>query len=258
MHPIAFQFGSLTVTWYGIFVAAGFLAGLWTAARRAPLTGVKPETVLDLGPWLIVGAIIGSRAWYVVMFWDEQFAGHPLMEVFTVWRGGLVFYGGLVGAVLGTVAFAILRKLTLWNLADVLAPSIALGYVFGRMGCLLNGCCYGKACSLPWAIRFPEAHDTHAQAVHPTQVYDSLLNLALYAGLAWLYRHKKFEGQVFACYLVGFAVLRFTVELFRGDYPLNQHYLGSWATPAQVVSLVTLAAGVWLLLALGRNPLKRA
>lgn len=257
MHPIAFQFGSLTITWYGVFVATAFLAGFWTASRRAPLSGFKAETVLDLGPWLILGAIIGARVWYVATFWEDQFAGKPLVELFTVWHGGLVFYGGLVGAVVATLSFCAVKRLPLWKLADVLAPSVALGYVFGRIGCLLNGCCYGRVCMRPWAIHFPQNHETYPYGVHPTQVYDSLLSLALYVSLAWLYRHKKFDGQVFAVYLVGYAVLRFVVELFRGDYPAYQHYLGNWATPAQVVSLLILLAGVGLLLGLRRFQLRQ-
>jgi len=237
-------------------VACGFLLGLWTAVRRAPLTGIKPETILDLGPWLIIGAIVGSRAWYVATFWNEQFAGKPFLDLFMVWRGGLIFYGGLVGAALGTVLFAALRKVPLWRMADALTPSIALGYMFGRIGCLLNGCCFGRACELPWAIHFPQHHETYPQGVHPTQLYDSLLNLGLFAALAWLYRRKKFDGQVFATYLLGFAVLRFTVELFRGDYPAYQRYLGHWATPAQVVSLAAFGAGVALWLVLRRGQLR--
>ena len=134
-------------------------------------------------------------------------------------------------------------------MADILAPSIALGCVFGRIGCLLNGCCYGRACNLPWAIRFPADNPLNPPTypVHPTQIYDSLLNLGLYAVLAWLYRRKKFDGQVFGVYLVCYAVLRSFVEMFRGDYPEYQHYLGGWATPAHLVSILILAAGLVLL-----------
>ncbi len=246
------------MTWYGVFVATAFLVGLWTASRRAPRSGIKSETILDFGPWLILGAVVGARVLYVTTFWHDQFAGKPWAELFTVWRGGLVFYGGLVGAVLTTLIFARVKKLPLWKVADVMAPSIALGYVFGRMGCLMNGCCYGRECTLPWAIHFPQGNETYPHGVHPTQIYDSLLNLAFYAGLAWLYRRKKFDGQVFGVYLVGYSVLRFVVELFRGDYPASQRYLGNWATPAQVVSLGIFAAGLVLLSLLSRCRMSRA
>jgi len=130
----------------------------------------------------------------------------------------------------------------------VLAPSIALGYVFGRAGCLMNGCCYGRPTDLPWAITFPGDHPTHGVPVHPTEIYDGGLNLIFYCFLAWLFRRRKFDGQVFAVYLVGYAVLRSVVEYFRGDYPV--HYFGGWATPAQVVSIVIVFGGLmlWLFL----------
>ena len=233
-------------------VALGFLAGLWTAGRRALRAGILSEQILDLGFWLVGGAIIGARALYVVSYWDEVFAGKPLTEIFKVWNGGLVYYGGLAGASLVCIFYTRARKLPLWKIADIMAPSIALGHVFGRIGCLLNGCCYGRACDLPWAIRFPQGHETHpvgalATPVHPTQVYESLLNLVLYAGLAWLFRRKKFDGQVFGAYLVGYALLRSLVELFRADYSEAHRYFGGWATPAHLVSIGILVAGLGLL-----------
>jgi len=248
VHPIAFQLGSLTITWYGVMVATGFLVGLWTASRRGLSSGIPAEKVLDLGPWLIGGTIVGARALYVISYWHEQFADRAWVEIFMVWRGGLVFYGGLIGATLAGLIYARKHSLPVWKLADVIAPSIALGSVFGRIGCLLNGCCYGRECSLPWAIHFPRGHQTFPHGVHPTEVYDSLLNLVLYLGLAWLYRHKKFQGEVFAVYLMGYAVFRSLVEMFRGDYP--QYYLGGWATPAQLVSMGILVVGaiLWFLL----------
>jgi len=253
VHPIAFQLGSLTIHWYGVMVALGFLAGLWTASRRGMLVGFAPDKTLDVGPWIIVGAIVGARVLYVISYWDEQFAGRPLAEVFMVWHGGLVYYGGLIGSCLAVIIYSRVQHMPLWKMADVLTPSVALGYACGRIGCLMNGCCYGRECHLPWAIRYPRPHETHppdgpAIPVHPTQIYDSLLSLALYAALAWLFRHKKYDGQVFVTYLLSYAALRSLVEFFRGDYP--QHYLGGWATPAHLVSMVTAAIGLILLFAL--------
>ena len=160
-------------------------------ARRHPA-----EKILDVGPWLIVGAIVGARALYAATYWDALvqeplFPRAPWTEIFMVQRGGLVYYGGLIGATLAGILYAWIKQLPLWKLADILAPSIALGYVFGRIGCLLNGCCYGRICNLPWAIHFPRGHETYPNGVHPTELYDALLNLLLYAALAWLYRRKN-------------------------------------------------------------------
>jgi phosphatidylglycerol:prolipoprotein diacylglycerol transferase len=244
VDKVAFQFGNFTIYWYGVFVALGFLVGLWTASRRGLAAGIAAEKIVDLGPWLILGTIVGARLLYVISYWQKDFAGAPIWEIFMIRKGGLVFYGGLIGAALSCILYARARRLPLWKVADALAPSIALGYFFGRFGCLLNGCCYGRVCQLPWAIHYPKDHETMGVGVHPTQIYDSLLNLALYAWLAWFHPRKTFDGQVFALYLMGYAVTRSFVEAFRGDYPVR--YLGGWATPAQLLSVGVLAAGLWL------------
>jgi phosphatidylglycerol:prolipoprotein diacylglycerol transferase len=256
VHKIAFQIGSLTIHWYGVLVALGFLAGLWTASRRGLKEGFARDKVFDAGVWLIVGTVIGARALYVISYWDKlmeapRFPSMPWTEIFMVQRGGLVFYGGLIGASLATILYVWKNKLPLWKFADTLAPSIALGYVPGRLGCLMNGCCYGKPTDLPWALHFPPGHETHGLGVHPTQIYDALLSLGLYLGLAWLFRRKKFDGQVFATYLLCYAVTRSIVELFRGDYPV-QHLSGG-ATPAHFVSIVIFIVGAVLYWMLSRR-----
>ncbi|HNQ90530.1 MAG TPA: prolipoprotein diacylglyceryl transferase [Verrucomicrobiota bacterium] len=256
MNPVAFSIGGLTIHWYGLLIVAGFLAGLWTASRRAPLEGLSGEAVADLTVWLMAGAIVGARLFHVVGYWRDEFAARPLWEIFAIRHGGLVFHGGLLGAALATVFYARRHKLPLWRLADVLAPSIALGQVLGRFGCFFEGCCYGQPTRLPWAVHYSMDHATLGAGVHPAPLYEAALNLALYGGLAWHFRHKRFAGQTFALYLVGYGLLRIGVEVFRGDYV--QRYLGGWATPGQLMSLVVLAAGLGLYRILGRNPSGRA
>lgn len=256
MHPIAFQLGSLKVHWYGVMMALAFVFGLWTASRRGLRDGIVPEKVLDIGPWVILGTIIGARTLHVVTYWKEEFANQPLSEIFMVQHGGLVFYGGLIGASLACIIYVRWKKIPLWKMADILAPSIALGYVFGRIGCFMNGCCFGKECHEPWAVHYPAGHETHpfnaaGIPVHPTQIYDSLLSLGLYLGLAWLYRRKKFDGQVFAAYLMCYAVTRSIVETFRGDY--TEIHLHGGLTPAHLISIGIMAAGIALFVILSRT-----
>lgn len=258
MHPIAFELGTFPIHWYGVMMTLAFFVGLWTASRRGRRDGISAEHVLDLGTWLLLGTIVGARALHVITYWREVYADKPWTEIFMIQHGGLVFYGGLIGAALACLIFCRLKKLPLWKVADALAPSIALGYVFGRIGCLLNGCCFGRVCHLPWAIRYPNESEVwrlHYQAgltglndwsapVHPTQIYDSLLNLVLYLGLAWLYRRKQFNGQVFAAYLMCYAITRSIVETFRGDYTAAHLHAG--LTPAHLVSIAIFAAGAGL------------
>ncbi len=244
MDSVAFSIGGFAIHWYGILAAAGFGVGLWTASRRAVrYSSLPPATVADLGPWLIVGGLVGARLWFVVSYWEQDFAGESLWQIFNVRGGGLVFYGGLVGAGLAGALFARLRRLPLWELGDVLAPSVALGHAFGRLGCLANGCCYGSPTALPWAVALPASASGVGMRVHPTQVYEALLLVGLSLFLAWHYRRRRFVGHTFSVYLLAYAVVRFAVEFLRGDYGTST-VMG--LKPGQAFSLVILAAGVSL------------
>lgn len=244
VHKVAFQLGDFPIYWFGILIAIGFFAGLWSASRRAAQAGLQSEAIVDLGPWLVGGALVGARALYVISYWNEQFASRPLSEVFMIRQGGMVYYGGFMGATLVGILFLKYRGIPLWKAGDVLAPSIPLGQTFGRLGCLMNGCCFGRSCELPWAIHYPGDHPSFGAGVHPTPIYESMLCLGLYGALALLHRRKKFDGQVFACYLIGYALLRALVECFRGDYPVK--YGGGLLTPAHMVSAGVLAVGAIL------------
>ena len=262
MHPIAFYFGALPIRWYGVMMALAFLAGLWTATLRAKREKIPGETIADVTLWLMAGGIIGARFVYVTTYWREQFASQPISEIFKIYHGGLVYYGGFIGATVAAIIYVRWKKMAFWKIADVLAPSIALGSMFGRIGCLLNGCCYGRPTDLPWAITFTnsKANDLSGTPLgiplHPTEIYDALLNLVLYIFLAWLFRRKKFDGQVFATYLLCYAVTRSVVECFRGDYNPEFHlHLG--LTPAQWISVPIFVAGLALAAVLSRREPKR-
>ena len=256
MHPILFHLGSFPVHSYGVMIALAFLFGLWTATLRARREKIPGEVIADVTLWLMVGGILGARAVYVATYWREEFADQPLSEIFMIQHGGLVYYGGLIGAMIGGMIYIRWKKLPLWKIADVLAPSCALGNVFGRIGCLLNGCCYGRACSLPWAISFPAGNPLGSPTypVHPTQIYDALLNFGVYLFLAWLFRRKKFDGQIFATYLLCYAVTRSFVEYFRGDYTNLHYHLG--LTPAQWISVPIFVTGLALAAVLSRREAK--
>ena len=204
MQPDAFQIGSLTVHWYGVFVALGFLTGLWNASRRATKVGIEPEKVFDVGTWLIVGGILGGRIFHVVTYWEQSYAGKPVWEIFAIHRGGLVYYGGLIGATLAGIFYARRKKLPVWKLADILAPSLALGYAIGRIGCQVSGDGdYGRAWDGPWAMGYP--HGTVPTApgvtVHPTPIYETLV-MGLVAYVLWQLRDRVRPGVLFALYLV--------------------------------------------------------
>lgn len=247
MKPILFQVGGFSLHTFGVLVAMGFMAGIWIATRCARRSGISPEAIQDLVvPWILLGGLAGARFLYVVSYWDESFAGRPFAEVFQVWNGGLVFYGGLAGAVLVALWRIRSRNLPLWSTADCLAPGIALGHVFGRLGCFLNGCCHGSPSHGPWAVHFPKGVIPGDVAVHPTQLYEAFLNLGLCGFLAWLHARRRFDGQVFAAYLVLYALIRVFTEWFRGDYGYRSNPMAGVFTPGMAASLAPLVAGLAL------------
>jgi len=217
---------------FGLMVAIAFLAGTLTASLRSRRAGIKPEHILDLAVYLIVSGVLGARLLYVVQNWSEL---EHWWEIFFVWRGGLVFYGGFIAAALAAVIFASLKKIPLLPLLDTVAPSVALGLFFGRIGCFLNGCCFGRPTDLPWGVVFPPGAFvytssiylsaagepiTYPTPVHPTQLYSLALALAMYVLLEWAFRKKRtFDGRIALLFGFIYPVSRFMVEFFRGDNP---------------------------------------
>jgi len=257
MRPVLFQAGGFSLHTFGVLVALGFISGIWIASRCARRSGIAAEAIQELViPWILLGGLVGARILYVVSYWDQSFAGRPFAEVFQVWNGGLVFYGGLAGATLVALWRIRARGLPLWTTADCLAPGIALGHVFGRLGCFFNGCCHGRPSDAAWAMRFPKGVIPGDVPVHPAQLYEAGLNLALCGALAWLHGRRRFDGQVFSAYLVLYALIRVFTEWFRGDYGYRSNPLDGIFTPGTSASLAPLAAGIglWLVLRSRRLP----
>lgn len=209
MHPVLFSCGPLTVFSYGTMLALGFLAGTVAALMLSSGEGIADEAVLDMVLWSMIASIVGARLAYVIFFFDEL--KNPLIDVFMIQRGGLVFYGGVVGAILALILRSRAHKLSLWKVLDIAAPVTAVGYAIGRIGCFLNGCCYGVETNLPWAVSFPSLPGLR----HPTQLYDSLVFLAVFLLILFLWRKRRFDGQVFLLTILFYSVDRFFMEFIR-------------------------------------------
>ncbi len=230
MYPILFKIGPLSVHAYGFAIAVAFLVGILISLRYAKKEGIKADQILDLAVYVIIAAIIGSRFLYVIGQWD-QYKDHP-GEIFMVQRGGLVFLGGLVLAVLVVVWHARRKGIPILKLLDALTPGTAIGYAITRIGCFLNGCCFGLPTELPWGMVFPPASLAHLyfpdQHIHPTQLYASASMLLAFVILLVLYRRKRFDGHVFYWGLILYSAYRFLIEFIRFS-PI--HWLG--LTPSQ-------------------------
>ncbi|MCG2721148.1 MAG: prolipoprotein diacylglyceryl transferase [Thermodesulfovibrionales bacterium] len=251
MYPKLIAIGPLTIHTYGFLIAIGFLIGLWLAVRQATKEGIFPTKIIDLGFYILLAAIIGSRLFFVVINLDH-YLRNPL-DIFKIWEGGLVFYGGVLLAIPTAIWYVRKNNLALWQTADIFAPSVAIGHVFGRLGCFAAGCCYGKtAQTLPWGVIFtdPDCLAPTDVLLHPTQLYESAGELIIFIILIVLRRYKSFNGQLFMTYLLLYSVLRFVVEFFRGD--IARGFLIADISVSQSIS-----AGMFLVTIIGLIILKR-
>jgi len=217
MHPILVEFGFIKIFTYGLLVATGFFVAILLAGRQGKKEGLDQQKIMDLAFYVLVAALVGGRLLYIIVEY-RYFLDNPL-EVLKFWKGGLVFYGGFIGAF--SVGFWYVRKhqLPVWKVGDIVAPSIAIGQAIGRWGCFFAGCCYGVRTDVPWAITFsdPKSLAPLDIPLHPTQIYLSLNALVIYGILVWLRKRKKFEGQVFWTYGILYSIGRFIIEYYRGD-----------------------------------------
>lgn len=217
MFPILFQIGNFPIHTYGLFIAVGFLLGIGLALKEARRTGIPAEKILDLSFYVILSAIIGARLLFVVINYP-YYIEHP-WAFFKVWEGGLVFYGGLILSFLVALWMMRKQKLPFWETADLVAPSIALGQVFGRIGCFAAGCCFGKATDSPWAVTFnhPESLAPTGIPLHPAQLYEALAALIIFFILWFLRKRPGFPGRLLLLYLILYGLGRWSIEFFRGD-----------------------------------------
>ncbi len=249
MHPILFKFGPLTIHTYGFLVAIGFLIGLGFAVRQAKIEGIPSNKIMDLGFYILLTAIIGSRLFFILIN-ASHYIKNPL-DILNIWEGGLVFYGGVLLAVPTTIWYVKKNDLGIWRVSDIFAPSIAIGHAFGRIGCFTAGCCYGKpAESLHWAVIFtnPECLAPTHIPLHPTQLYESAGEFINFLMLITLRRFKSFNGQLFMTYLLFYSILRFIVEFFRGD--VNRGFIIYSISISQGISIVMFLVAVIGLIAL--------
>jgi phosphatidylglycerol:prolipoprotein diacylglycerol transferase len=243
MHPVLFKLGPLTIHTYGFLVALGFMVGLAVAVKQAKRENIPADKILDLGFYILLAAIIGSRLFFILINLGH-YMKNPL-DVFKIWEGGLVFYGGVLLAIPTVIWYVKKNSLGIWSTADLFAPSIAIGHSFGRLGCFAAGCCYGKtAHSLPWGIIFtdPECLAPTNVLLHPTQLYESAGEMVNFLILIALRKHKSFNGQLFMTYLLLYSVLRFIVEFFRGD--VNRGFLIANISVSQGISILMFLIGV--------------
>jgi phosphatidylglycerol:prolipoprotein diacylglycerol transferase len=252
MHRTLLDLGPLQIHSYGFFLALSFALGIWVAGRRAEERGIPAERITDVALIIILTTIVGARGLYVASHW-QQFQGRWL-DVFRTWEGGLTMYGGAVPATILGMWFLRHWGLDAWKAADSIAPSMALGLGFTRVGCFLSGCCFGAPTDLPWGVVFPP--DSHAGSeypgtpLHPAQLYASAVGFALFGFLLWLDRRPLPRGRLFLTFLLLYAVARFFLDMVRvydpSAYPIA-------ALPLTLNQLISIVVFLFAVLRLARG-----
>lgn len=252
MYPVLFKiplFGGVTIYSYGLMVALGFVAAIFWVTRESRRVGIDPAKTMDLAFYVIVAAIVGSRILHVAVSERQKFLDNPLM-IFRIWEGGLVFYGGLIASLIVALWYIRRNRMPVLPICDVFAPAISIGHAIGRIGCLFAGCCYGRLVDPPawYSIIFPPNARSFAPtgvALYPTQVMEAAGELLIFTFLVLLRKHKKFEGQIIAIYLMFYAVLRAIIEYFRGDTERG-FLIDPWLSTSQFISILVFASGALL------------
>ncbi len=222
MHPILFKIGPITIYSYGLFIASAVFLAFGVIMKEARRKNLDPKIASDLGFYVIIMGIIGSRLGYVIIA-PKEFIEDPLL-IIKIWKGGLVFLSGFILAFVFCILFLRKKKQPIWEWLDTFAFGLPLGQFVGRIGCFMAGCCYGKVCNYPWAVKF---HDPFSLApinvpLHPTELYHSLAGLLTF--LILLFSRKKLRrGQTFLLLVILYSLFRFTIEFYRGD---PRPYLG--------------------------------
>ncbi|MCK4412573.1 MAG: prolipoprotein diacylglyceryl transferase [Candidatus Eisenbacteria sp.] len=253
MRPILLELGPLRIHAYGFALALSFLIGSIWVARRGRMLGYREDELSKLYFWVLASALIGARLYYAFQH-PEDYEG-DWIGIFRLWRGGLTQHGGVIGAIVVAWFFVRSRHWSFREIADLMAPAVALGEGITRVGgCFLAGCCHGRPCDLPWAVEYPVDSPAHgifgATPLHPSPLYLAVGNILLFLWLSRMQSMLLGTGRVFAIYLAGASLIRFLVDYTRyyvpGDYI---SVLGMRLTHSQWLSLglIAVALLVWFL-----------
>jgi len=246
--------GGFHIAAYGVMMVIAYFTAILFASKEARRKGIEPIYIQSLSIWIIIGLIVGARLWYVAEYW-YYFSGN-FIEVFKLWEGGMVFYGGFVGGLIGGILYVKIKKFNLWEVLDIMAPGVAISIGVGRIGCFLNGCCFGRVTDSWIGIRFPQRYlppvywnhlkrglipsdALYSLPVIPTQLI-STIDLLVIFGILWGMRKRvPFKGFLFALLIGLYGLHRFIIDCFR-------YYEGS----ALVLKVLTLSQALSILLML--------
>lgn len=254
MFPRLFQIGSFSAPTYGFLVSLGVLTGLWISVRNSSKQGIDPDDAWNLGIVAVLAGIVGAKILYFINDWDF-YTAHP-REIFSwsTMQAAGVFSGGLLAALAASAWYIRKHNMPAMATCDAFSPGLAFGHAIGRLGCFAAGCCWGRPTSHAWGVTFrnPLAHELVGtplnQALEPTQLFEAAVELANFFILMWMLKRKKFDGQVFAAYLILYGVARYFLEYLRDD-PGRGSVFGGVMSGTQLISIGLVVAGgvIWWL-----------
>lgn len=260
MYRILFQIGDFPIYTYGIMQGIAFIAAMLVIYRLLQNEKIEKERILDLSVWAVAGGIIGARVWFVTE--NFHLYNGNIFAALKIWEGGMVFYGGLLGGVAAGMAYLIKNRMNIPKVGDIMMPGFALAVSIGRIGCFLNGCCYGRI-DYKWGVKFPASHypppyydqlkqgliDSHAHQslpVFPTQLLSSFDAFIIFLLLLLLRRYKKFDGMVFYSFFLLYGIERFFTDFLR-EYSREAMIMGP-VSLSQFVSILMFLFGFSMLL----------
>ncbi|TMQ71300.1 MAG: prolipoprotein diacylglyceryl transferase, partial [Candidatus Eisenbacteria bacterium] len=252
MYPELAHWGFVHIRTYGLMLALAFLVGTWLGMREAKRLGLDEDRLVNVILIVLIASVLGARALYVLEHIQEF--RREWGSVIALWQGGLTLYGGIIAGTVAGLLAAQRFGLPKWTVADALAPSLALGTAFGRVGCFLNGCCYGRPTHLPWGVHFPP--DSFAglefgnAAVHPSQLYFAAAGVILFALLWGLRRRMTVPGVLFWTFIVLFGLVRIPLDMTRAYEPeaVVLHLSAFDVTESQMSSLALALFGSLMIL----------
>ncbi len=262
MFPILVKIGPLTIHTYGFMMAVGVALGLWFIYAQAKRAGLEANRIMDAAFYTIIVSLIGAKL-ILLLSNFSYYTSYP-KELFSLARSGGVFQGGLVFGTVFALWYFHRKRIPTWKTADLIAPALAMGHGFGRIGCFSAGCCYGSECAAPWSVVFRNEYAAQLTGVrldahlHPVQLYEAALNFLNFAVLFFVLKKKTFDGQVFALYIINYGIIRFFTEYFRGDHEEKIYFIrgsSAWSSLSlpQLFCLLALIGGAVLFVVLKRR-----
>jgi len=251
MHKVLFNIGGFPVYSYGLMLIIAFFVGVAIARARAPRYGLKPEQIWDVSFWVLISGVLGARVVFILQ--ELPYYLKNLDQLFSLRFDGLTSYGGLLGGLIAFLVWSWRAKVPTLKLLDCAAPAVFIGHAIGRVGCLLNGCCYGGQCDLPWGIPIQDEHGHLLPGLyHPAQIYDSFFNLVGFAVAMLIARRGLKTGQMTALFLILHGLARVIYEFWRIN-TTSATFLGMPFTEAQLVSALMALVGAALYVSFGKR-----